>query len=240
MLNENQNNFNNSGDYKYPPDMPVSRGQKIAAMVLAVFALVVIVFWAIDFKKSINNSSYVATENQPAEQASNNSQAALTDEELKAKDTDKDGVNDWDELNVYRTSPYLEDTDSDNIMDGAEVSTGKDPNCPEGRSCYAVDKKETGDSALANPDAAANSQSGDLNNVINKLNQTSTTTPAPISAKIDSTNQTAVEELLSGNLEAAKLRETLTSLGMDAKMLGQFSDEELLKSYKDVLGSQNK
>jgi hypothetical protein len=58
-----------------------------------------------------------------------------TQDGLRLKDTDGDGLNDWDELNTYRTSPYLADSDSDGLQDGIEVSRGTDPNCPQGRDC---------------------------------------------------------------------------------------------------------
>lgn len=56
-------------------------------------------------------------------------------EELKNKDTDKDGISDYDELNVYFTSPYLKDSDSDGILDKAEIEAGTDPNCPPDKVC---------------------------------------------------------------------------------------------------------
>lgn len=58
--------------------------------------------------------------------------------ELKAKDTDKDGLNDYDELNIYNTSPYLDDSDSDGVSDQQEVIDGSDPNCPRGKNCSPV------------------------------------------------------------------------------------------------------
>ncbi|MBP6945218.1 hypothetical protein KBD61_01020 [Patescibacteria group bacterium] len=58
-----------------------------------------------------------------------------TQDALRLKDTDGDGLNDWDELNTYRTSPYLADSDSDGLQDGLELSRGTDPNCPQGREC---------------------------------------------------------------------------------------------------------
>lgn len=54
---------------------------------------------------------------------------------LKAADSDKDGLNDYDELYVYRTSPFLEDSDSDGLPDGKEVAMGSDPNCAQGKTC---------------------------------------------------------------------------------------------------------
>ncbi len=61
--------------------------------------------------------------------------AARLEEEQKTKDTDGDGVSNWDELNVYRTSPYLDDSDSDGLFDGVEIAQGTDPNCPKDRDC---------------------------------------------------------------------------------------------------------
>ena len=45
-------------------------------------------------------------------------------------DTDKDGVNDFDEKNVFKTDPLNTDTDADGFSDGQEVSTGHDPKDP--------------------------------------------------------------------------------------------------------------
>lgn len=51
------------------------------------------------------------------------------------RDTDGDGLADRDELEKYKTSPYLEDSDSDGIKDGDEIKAGKNPNCPENQEC---------------------------------------------------------------------------------------------------------
>lgn len=54
---------------------------------------------------------------------------------LQGKDTDLDGLSDYDELYVHRTSPYLPDTDSDGYPDGEEIQNNQDPNCPAGTDC---------------------------------------------------------------------------------------------------------
>jgi hypothetical protein len=43
--------------------------------------------------------------------------------DLAKIDTDKDGLNDWVEINSYRTDPDRADTDGDGLSDGAEVNT---------------------------------------------------------------------------------------------------------------------
>ncbi len=56
-------------------------------------------------------------------------------EALRNKDTDQDGLDDYSELYVQGTSPYLADSDSDKVGDNDEVKAGTDPNCPQGQEC---------------------------------------------------------------------------------------------------------
>jgi len=55
--------------------------------------------------------------------------------ELKDKDTDQDGLNDYQEIYQYHTSIFLEDTDSDGYSDFEEATSGNDPLCPTGENC---------------------------------------------------------------------------------------------------------
>lgn len=59
-------------------------------------------------------------------------------EASKTKDTDQDGLVDYDERYVYNTSPYIMDSDSDGYDDKQEVYSGNNPNCPTGKSCGLV------------------------------------------------------------------------------------------------------
>jgi len=59
-------------------------------------------------------------------------------EALKQKDTDHDGLSDYAEINIYKTSPYLADSDSDGIPDAIEIAQGTDPNCPKGQTCGGI------------------------------------------------------------------------------------------------------
>ena len=55
---------------------------------------------------------------------------------LRTRDTDLDGLSDYDEINIYNTSPYLEDTDSDGVSDKEEIARGTDPTCAENADCF--------------------------------------------------------------------------------------------------------
>jgi len=68
---------------------------------------------------------------------------------LQSKDTDGDGLNDFEEQYVHNTSPYLADSDSDTISDPKEIAAGTNPNCPDGQSCTygATDSGTTGTAA---------------------------------------------------------------------------------------------
>lgn len=90
-------------------------------------------------------------------QANTNALGAVGQEiqTLKSKDTDGDGLSDYDELYVDKTSPYLKDSDGDGTSDSAEITQGTDPNCPQGAVCSALGQPEN-----ANTSAGANSVLG--------------------------------------------------------------------------------
>lgn len=44
-----------------------------------------------------------------------------------SRDSDRDGVSDYDEENIYHTNPFSADTDNDGFTDGAEILAGYDP-----------------------------------------------------------------------------------------------------------------
>lgn len=61
------------------------------------------------------------------DQLTNKEEMARKTEPLIA-DTDWDGLNDYDEINVYFTDPLVADTDGDGISDGSEIKLKLDPN----------------------------------------------------------------------------------------------------------------
>ena len=53
----------------------------------------------------------------------------------KRIDTDGDGLSDWEEENVYHTSPYLWSTAGDNVPDNVKLAMGENPLCKLGEPC---------------------------------------------------------------------------------------------------------
>lgn len=55
------------------------------------------------------------------------------------KDSDNDGVTDYDEVNVYNTDPLLADSDQDGYIDGAEILAGFNPKSSESEANVAFE-----------------------------------------------------------------------------------------------------
>lgn len=118
------------------PLSTLSREQKVAFVLLLFLGTGGVVFGA---------QSFGAHLTRPIQEqiASYTGEGFLTEdereakelEESKTKDTDGDGLVDYDELYVYKTSPYIADSDSDGYSDKQEVYSGNNPNCPTGKTC---------------------------------------------------------------------------------------------------------
>lgn len=130
-------------------------------------------------------------------------------------DTDKDGLSDYDELNVYHTSVYLADTDSDGYSDKEEVDSGNNPNCPAGQDCSLPEgdltAPKTGQTNLSETAASDNLSLEDIQNL------------------------EEAEKLFSGEATVQEIRQILIAAGMSAEELGQIPDEEIMKMYLETI-----
>ena len=221
------NNDDFDDNYQRQPQK-LGRGQKAAAIGLAIFGVFIIVLWMVQFKNSIRSPlNYSSNSNSSNNSSATASATSAQDEAaLKAKDTDGDGLSDWDELNIYHTSPYLADSDSDGILDGVEVKNGTDPNCPTGRDCSAP---------IYNADANMSNSASSTPSATGQSNTTPTTQTPNLNLSASSTHQQELQNALSGQTDAATLRQLLIQAGMDKNTLDQISDQELMQSYQDTL-----
>ena len=122
-------------------------------------------------------------------------------------DTDNDGLSDGDE-DLYGTSRYIEDTDSDGFSDSEEVLAGTDPLCAAGTNCFRSDNIDT--------DAIASSSS-------------------ETNIEMNAEEEAALQALISGQGDAASIRQLLIDNGVSAEDLADISDEALLANYQQVI-----
>lgn len=167
------------------------RVEKSLSLAILIFGLAAVLLGFFQFKSDITKP--FLAKKIPAGQTQDN-QDLLG---LKQKDTEQDGLSDYDELNIYYTSPYLKDSDSDGISDKKEIEQGTDPNCPEGQNCFAVWAEQ-----LAN--ATSSESNADL------------FSPGAFS-------------------QPERLRQLLVQAGVSAEELAQFSDEELIKIFQEII-----
>jgi hypothetical protein len=203
----------------------LDKKQKLALVGLTFFGICLISIWAFNLNNEISNPLKIKVS------ASDNAASATTvssDDKLKRQDTDGDGLSDYDELNVYHTSPYLADSDSDGIPDGVEVKNSTDPNCPKGKDCSAaglVAAPVSTSTDISAPGSTDTSNSGSTD-----LNSTATA-----SSSTDNANNA----LLSGKLDATTLRQVLIKSGVNKSSLDKISDADLLKAYEAQVASSS-
>lgn len=171
------------------------------------------------------NGGFVPTSNGNTNQALDAS-SSDSDLALKTKDTDNDGITDYDELNVYTTSPYLADTDSDGIGDNDEIAKGSDPNCPEGVVCKEVAPSTPADSSDLDEDITSQATQG-LNSEAESNGE--------ISDAAEITTQEDANAQLK-NLTAGQIRQLLLDSGQVTQVqLNGISDEELMRVYREIV-----
>ena len=199
-----------------PNSSQLSRPQKIAVTILGILAVLIVVFWVWQMRAQINKPFSIETENKKTTDATSTEINTV----LKNRDTDQDSLSDYDELYTHKTSPYLEDTDSDNLSDALEIKQGTDPNCPQGQSCTtSVSSSSTASSST--------------------LYSNSADTDISVDSSSSSTDATVLQSALNGQIDAATLRQLLISGGADKTELDAISDTDLMQGYQEALTKQS-
>ena len=136
------------------------------------------------------------------------------------KDSDGDGILDYEEVNLYHTSPYLEDSDSDGISDKQEISQGSNPNCPAGKDCNASE-------ATSNANTSGSS-------TVDILNFDSLGLDALSSSTDNTSGAGAITEVTP-----AMIRQELLNSGVKQEDLDKVSDEDLIRIYEESLNQES-
>jgi hypothetical protein len=204
-------NFSNSDKNK----------QKTRLIFLGIFTVAILVFWTLQMQANIKGPLQLGDEYSTLSKNNTNNIGTCTgpdclaDTELRDKDTDKDFLSDWEELNIYGTSPYLDDSDSDGIFDKEEIDAGTDPNCAKGTNC---------DVEVINPEPEK-----DITAELNDLSE---------NISVSEGDKERLEKAMTGNIDVESLRMLMIESGIDQEMVDSFSDEELMTIYQETLAQQ--
>lgn len=179
-----------------------SKEHKIGVILLSFFAVLAVGLGILQIRNSAYRPFALNTSIPPFLNEEINNEEAL-----RYRDTDLDGLNDFDELYVYNTSPYLEDTDSDGISDKEEIEKGRNPLCYEGKNCGVNDVSTNPSAFPAKADNVA------LNGEV-----------APQS----------LEEYLR---DPATVRDLLITSGLSSDLVAKLSDDDLKKMAEEIFAS---
>jgi hypothetical protein len=232
--------------------------QKLSLLVVMVIGITTLVFGVISLRKTIflpfvrrsTGVVFKSTEQLEKDRI----------EALKNKDTDGDQLTDYDELYIYRTSPFLEDTDSDGLLDSVEIASNTDPNCPKEKVCRQTRTSSQGTStgSTATGEIPATGEIGGTPTGLTgeipatgEIGGTPTDTtgqvPAtdeinPITKAIIDTFGTDIESLTPKAIEEKmkamttdQLKEFYIKLGMPADSVNQADDTTLRQLFLETL-----
>ena len=78
-------------------------------------------------KNNKKNKDYVNFLKKRSDFASKLKKSSIKERKVLLKDSDNDGLSDYEEINIYKTDPHNPDTDNDGMSDGDEVKKGRNP-----------------------------------------------------------------------------------------------------------------
>ncbi len=203
-----------------------TKEQKVGFLLLFVFAIFAVGLGALQIRNTIYAPfAFDDTPESPlANVVSTEEQQTLR---LKSIDTDNDGLYDYDEIYLYETSPYIEDTDSDGISDAREIETSTDPLCPKDKKCDRQDPvtSPTSDQTVTQDPTQQRLQGFLGNNTV--------MVPKEQQASAD---QQVFEKLIN---DPTYLRNILIETGeVSYDKLSEISDEDLVASVKEAMQQQ--
>lgn len=253
--NDTEVDFNNgqiTAENNEPTKMPKSQIMLISFLGFLGVLVLILGFW------QMKNVLKIPWPGEIVEDSANSPYAgALNMQEsedvlaLKNKDSDQDGLTDYDELKIYSTSPYLADSDSDGLDDKQEIDKDSDPNCPQGEVCYSFSRQTFEQNAAVDQAQTYIPTADELRQILLDSGQITQEQLALFSdqelvdfyLQMMEENPEFSQQLSSGvndltdiyNYTPEQIRETLRQQGIDEEVLNQVSDEQLLDLYQQAL-----
>lgn len=194
-----------------------TKEQKLGVVLLGLFGVLAIGMGTLQMRNTIYGPFVL----RPVKNAK---PAFLSDERVRLQqvDTDHDGLNDYEELQTYGTSPYIPDTDSDGVKDAEEIQKGTDPNCPESQNCGSA--------------VAAGGTAVSVAEPVGSLGDSAATAPFP-AGTAGVIDPLAALEQLAGN--TAELRKLLVASGkMTQAEVSAVDDVTLRQVVQQFLAEQ--
>ncbi len=115
--------------------------QKAFFAIFVLFSCMALVFSYISVKEGISAPFRVSVKEASKNVELLKDQAQEQEALAKRIDSDGDGLSDWDEQNVYKSSPYLWSTAGDGVPDNIKIAMGENPLCKLGEPCTAQSMK---------------------------------------------------------------------------------------------------
>jgi hypothetical protein len=197
----------------------LSREQKVGFGMVASFGALALVFGVFYMWKHVA-SPFVLTYTGP-KFLTGDEKLQQEMETLRKEDTDVDGLDDYSELYVYKTSPYLADSDSDGSNDKAEVAGGTDPNCAPNQPCAAAL------AAAVKPETLKGSFAEEITD----------STGATVAAGAPTIPTMATISTALENMSPTQMRELLIQAGGDPATINALSDDEVRSTLMQAISA---
>ncbi|MFA5935973.1 MAG: hypothetical protein WC787_03935 [Patescibacteria group bacterium] len=217
----------------------LAKEQKISAGILAVCGLIAMGLSVERLSASIRDPFTVSRETFDSAKRTLDKidPSKRLEDESRRRDTDGDGLSDYDEENLFQTSPYLADTDGDGSPDNVELALGQNPNCGAGETCASALIDVSGLASSSSP-FLFGQQPNSADSFYAAFQRGVNASKASIASESGSTSTNLEQGLVR---DANEIRKVLLESGkVDAKLLEKITDAQLLELYDNAVAEAAK
>lgn len=163
-------------------------------------------------------------------------QEAREVEAMRTRDSDGDGLTDYDEVYIFKTSAYLADSDSDGFDDRTEIFSDNDPNCPKGRECAGGQGVALTTDSSGTLSGIVETREPELDpQTLSLLAQLQAQQGVGVDTELNSDNAAQLIEEILERYTPKQIRESLVQVGIEQGVLDSVSDEELKRIFRSAL-----